>query len=85
MLLFIPLFFKEGIINKLIQMTSPIKICPNCKKHTKYSLDKQFIKMNCKCGFSYSMHIKNIPIGDNNNHIFKKIKIDLEKGKKVFE
>ena len=36
--------------------------------------------MNCKCGFSSSMNIKNIPIGDN--HIFKEIKIDLEKGYK---
>ena len=63
-------------------MNSLIKICPNCKKHIKYSLDKQFIKMNCKCGFSSSMNIKNIPIGDNNNHIFKEIKIDLEKGYK---
>ena len=52
-------------------MNSLIKICPNCKKHIKYSLDKQFIKMNCKCGFSSSMNIKNIPIGDNNNPLFK--------------
>ena len=63
-------------------MNSLIKICPSCKKHIQYSLDKQFIKMNCKCGFSSSMKIKNIPIGDNNNHIFKEIKLDLEKGKK---
>ena len=63
-------------------MNSLIKICPSCKKHIKYSLDKQFIKMNCKCGFSSSMKINTIPIGHNNNHIFKEIKIDLEKGKK---
>ena len=63
-------------------MNSFIKICPNCKKHIQYSLDKQFIKINCKCGFSSSMKMKNIPIGDNNNHIFKEIKIDLEKGYK---
>ena len=63
-------------------MNSLIKICPSCKKHIKYSLDKQFIKMNCKCGFSSSMKINTIPIGDNNNHIFKEIKIDLEKGYK---
>ena len=82
MLLFISkLFFKEGIINKLIEMNSLIKICPYCKKHMKYALDKQFIKMNCKCGFSSSMNIKNIPIGDNNNHIFKEIKKLEEQGK----
>ena len=52
MLLFISLFFKEGIINKLIEMNSLIKICPYCKKHMKYALDKQFIKMNCKCNTS---------------------------------
>ena len=63
-------------------MNSLVKICPNCKKHMKYALDKQFIKMNCKCGFSSSMKINTIPIGDNNNHIFKEIKIDLEKGYK---
>ena len=78
MLLFISkLFFKEGIINKLIEMNSLIKICPYCKKHIKYSLDKQFIKMNCKCRFSSLMKINTIPIGDNNNHIFKEIKIYL--------
>ena len=38
MLLFISLFFKEGIINKLIEMNSLIKICPYCKKHMKYAL-----------------------------------------------
>ena len=63
-------------------MNSLIKICPNCKKHIKYSLDKQFIKMKFECGFSSSMKINTIPIGDNNNHIFKEIKIDLEKGYK---
>ena len=63
-------------------MNSLIKICPYCKKHIKYSLDKQFIKMNCECGFSSSMNFKNIPIGDNNNPLFKEIKIDLEKGYK---
>ena len=52
-------------------MNSLIMICPSCKKHIKYSLDKQFIKINCKCGFSSLMNFKNIPIGDNNNHIFK--------------
>ena len=37
--------------------------CPkNVKKHIKYSLDKQFIKMNCKCGFSSSTNIKNIEV-----------------------
>ena len=83
MLLFISkLFFKEGIINKLIEMNSLIKICPNCKKHIQYSLDKQFIKINCKCGFSYSMKINTIPIGDNNNPLFKDITIKLEKGYK---
>ena len=61
-------------------MNSLIKICPNCKKHMKYALDKQFIKINCECGFSSSMNINTIPIGDN--HIFKEIKIDLEKGYK---
>ena len=63
-------------------MNSFIKICPYCKKHIKYSLDKQFIKMNCKCGFSSSMNINTIPIGDNNNPPFKEIKLDLEKGYK---
>ena len=63
-------------------MNSLVKICPYCKKHMKYALDKQFIEMNCKCGFSSSMKINTIPIGDNNNHIFKEIKIDLEKGYK---
>ena len=63
-------------------MNSLVKICPYCKKHMKYALDKQFIKINCKCGFSSSMNIKNIPIGDNDNPLFKEIKIDLEKGKK---
>ena len=83
MLLFISkLFFKEGIINKLIEMNSLIKICPNCKKHINYVLDKQFIKMNCKCGFSSSMKINTIPIGDNNNPLFKEIKVGLEKGYK---
>ena len=82
MLLFISkLFFKEGIINKLIEMNSLVKICPNCKKHMKYALDKQFIKINCKCGFSSLMKINTIPIGDNNNnHIFNEIKLDLQKG-----
>ena len=61
-------------------MNSLVKICPYCKKHIQYSLDKQFIKMNCKCGFSSSMNIKNIPIGDNNNPLFKDITIKLEKG-----
>ena len=61
-------------------MNSFIKICPYCKKHMKYALDKQFIKMNCKCGFSSLMKINTIPIGDNNNPLFKEIKIDLEKG-----
>ena len=46
----------------------------------KYALDKQFIKLNCKCGFSSLMTINTNPIGDN--HIFKEIKLDLEKGKK---
>ena len=83
MLLFISkLFFKEGIINKLIEMNSLIKICPSCKKHIQYTLDKKVIKMNCECGFSSSMNIKNIPICHNNNYIFKEIKIDLEKGYK---
>ena len=50
MLLFILLFFQEGIINKLIEMNSLIKICPNCKKHIKYSLDKQVIKMKLSQG-----------------------------------
>ena len=63
-------------------MNSLMKICPNCKKHIKYSLDKQFIKMNCKCGFSSLMKINTIPIVDNNNPLFKEIKIDLEKGYK---
>ena len=63
-------------------MNSLIKICPYCKKHMKYALDKQFIKINCKCGFSSSMKINTIPIGDNNNPLFKEIKLDLEKGKK---
>ena len=63
-------------------MNSLIKICPNCKKHIKYSLDKQFIKMNCKCGFSSLMKINTIPIGDNNNPLFKDITIKLEKGYK---
>ena len=63
-------------------MNSLVKICPSCKKHIKYSLDKQFIKMKCKCGFSSLRKINTIPIGDNNNHIFKEIKIDLEKGYK---
>ena len=63
-------------------MNSLIIICPNCKEHMKYALDKQFIKMKCECGFSSSMNIKNIPIGDNNNHIFKGITKKLERGYK---
>ena len=63
-------------------MNSFIKICPNCKKHMKYVLDKQFIKINCKCGFSSLMEINTIPIGHNNNPLFKEIKIDLQKGYK---
>ena len=63
-------------------MNSLIKICPSCKKHIQYTLDKKVINMNCKCGFSSSMNFKNIPIGHNNNHIFKEIKLDLEKGKR---
>ena len=50
----------------------------------KYALDKQFIKINCECGFSSSMKINTIPIGDNNNPLFNEIKIDLEKGYKFF-
>ena len=38
--------------------------------------------MKCECGFSSSMNFKNIPIGHNNNPLFKEIKIDLEKGYK---
>ena len=63
-------------------MNALVKICPNCKKHIQYTLDKKVIKMKCKCGFSSSMNFKNIPIGDNNNPLFKGIKLDLEKGKK---
>ena len=63
-------------------MNSLVKICPNCKKHMKYALDKKVIKMKCECGFSSSMKINTIPIGDNNNPLFKEIKLDLEKGKK---
>ena len=63
-------------------MNSFIKICPNCKKHIKYSLDKQFIKMNCKCGFSSLMKINTIPTGDNNNPLFKGVTVKLEKGYK---
>ena len=51
-------------------MNSLMKICPNCKKHIKYSLHKQFIKMYCECGFSSTMKIQNIPIGDNINPLF---------------
>ena len=63
-------------------MNSLIKISPSCKKHIKYSLDKQFIKINCECGFSFLMNFKSVPIGDNNNPLFKEIKLDLEKGYK---
>ena len=63
-------------------MNSLTKICPNCNKHIKFSLDKEFIKMKCECGFSSSMNIKNIPIGDNNNPLFKDIILNLEKGYK---
>ena len=63
-------------------MNSLIKICPYCKKHIQYALDKKVIKMKCECGFSSSMNFKNIPIGHNNNPLFKDIKLDLEKGKK---
>ena len=48
-------------------MNSLVKICPYCKKHIQYTLDKKVIKMKCECGFSSSMNFKNIPIGDNNN------------------
>ena len=68
--------------NGIIEMNSLVKICPYCKKHIKYSLDKQFIKMNCKCGFSSSMKINTIPIGDNNNPLFKGVTVKLEKGYK---
>ena len=63
-------------------MNSFIKICPSCKKHIEYSLDKQFIKMNCKCGFSSSKKINTIPIGVNSNPLFKDITIGLVKGNK---
>ena len=63
-------------------MNSLVKICPYCKKHMKYALDKQFIKMNCKCGFSSLMKINTIPIGDNNNPLFKGVTVKLEKGYK---
>ena len=63
-------------------MNSLVKICPYCKKHIQYTLDKKVIKMKCECGFSSSMNFKNIPIGHNNNPLFKEIKLDLEKGKK---
>ena len=39
-------------------------------------------KICWKCGYSSLMNINTIPIGDNNNHIVKEIKIDLEKGYK---
>ena len=39
-------------------MNSLVKICPNCKKHMKYSLDKQFIKMKCECGFLFIYNYK---------------------------
>ena len=52
-------------------MDSLLKICPNCNKHTKYTLDKKVIKMCCECGFSSIMNIKNIPIGHNANPIFR--------------
>ena len=61
-------------------MNSLIKICPNCNKHIKYALAKQFIKMKCECGFSSIMNINNISIGQNKNPIFRDITIDLEKG-----
>ena len=63
-------------------MNSLIKICPNCKKHMKYALYKQFIKINCECGFSSLRKINTIPTGHNNNPLFKELKSDLEKGKK---
>ena len=63
-------------------MNSLVKICAYCKKDIQYTLVIKVIKMKCECGFSSSMNFKNIPIGHNNNHIFKEIKIDLEKGKK---
>ena len=63
-------------------MNSLIKICPNCNKHIKYSLDKTVIKMNCECGFSSSMNINIIPIGHNKNPLFKDITRKLEKGYK---
>ena len=63
-------------------MNSLVKICPYCKKHIQYTLDKKVIKMKCECGFSSSMNFKNIPIGHNNNPLFKEIKLDLEKGYK---
>ena len=58
-------------------MNSLVKICPYCKKHIQYTLDKKVIKMKCECGFSSSMNFKNIPIGHNNNPLFKEIKLDL--------
>ena len=64
-------------------MNSLVKICPNCNKHTKYTLDKTVIKMYCECGFSSSMNINIIPIGHNNNILFKDININLEKGNKL--
>ena len=59
-------------------MNSLVKICPYCKKHIQYTLDKKVIKMKCECGFSSSMKFKNTPIGDNNNPLFK----EIENGKK---
>ena len=63
-------------------MNSLVNICPNCKKHIQYTLDKKVIKMKCECGFSSLMNINTIPIGDNNNPLFKDITIKLEKGYK---
>ena len=64
-------------------MNSLVKICPNCKQHIMYSLDKQLKKMKCKCGFSYSMNIKIIPISSNKNPLFKDSIIGLQKGNKL--
>ena len=60
-------------------MYSFVRICPQCSKHTKYSLDKGTIKMFCECGFTSTMDInRNSHHEYNNNPLFIDINESLK-------
>ena len=60
-------------------MYSFVRICPQCSKHTKYSLDKETIKMFCECGFTSAMDInRNSHHEYNNNPLFIDINESLK-------